>query len=164
MTQQPDSNTLEEAPLVTVARPEDIPQLVAFLFATYKDVKLKLAKVNFNKATIAITDLVMNEVVLVRRNKDDDKVLDGAICFKKATAWWSSEVSLQQQFFYVRPELRGSQVFNSLLDAADEYAIMENLPLMQVIVGEDALRKSNVLKRKGYTQIGVEMIKENPNG
>ena len=147
---------------IKFAKPEDIPQIVSFAYNTHKDVELNdLAEPSLAKITTTITDAVVQGVVLVKRNEKDPKHIDGVMALKYVSPWWSEEVLLKQLFFYVKPEARGSKVFDNLLQGASEYGIINQLPLGQEIVGVKHAAKGALLKRKGYKKIGESYIKRN---
>lgn len=139
---------------VSQAKVEDIAQIVTFAYSTYKDVELTASKVDFEKVADSITKAVVRGVPFVIRNPENDDEILACLLLGVTSSWWSNEKLLEQLFFYVKPEIRGSKAFALLLDSAKEYGIMNDLPVIQGIVGKDAQRKGNVLLRRGYESIG----------
>lgn len=143
---------------ITIAKIEDVPQIVAFSLATYKDVKLKNSSPDFDKITESITRSVLKNQVLVRRNKENESKIDCVMVLEIGSSWWSKEPILRQKFFFVVPEFRDGNLFLDLLDAAEEYAIMLDMPLLQEVVGSSFQAKGRILERRNYRQIGVSYI------
>lgn len=143
---------------VSFAKVEDLVQLAAFAYNTYKEVDLDVSPPDFDVINATVLDCIINHVPLVIRNPHNPALLDACLLMNYSSSWWSSETVLHQLFFYVKPGARNGENITALLDAAKEYGTMNNLAVVQDIVGRDFARKTNLLKRKGYKQIGASLI------
>jgi hypothetical protein len=93
--------------LITRAKAEDISQIVAFGFSSFAEnnlIDVSNGEPDFNKAMISLTDMVMNELVFVKRSEDNPKILEGVLVLRGETTWWSDEPLLWTTLMYVKPE------------------------------------------------------------
>lgn len=143
--------------VVKAARPEDIPQIVALSYASFYENSLEDLGVapDFNKTLITITSLVTDHFVLVDRNEENDTIVDAVFCLKEQSAWWSSEIILESLIFYIKPEKRTFKLARALLKKSQEYAIMENTPIVfSLFAQRDVSKKSKLLKYLGFKECG----------
>ncbi len=80
--------------------------------------------------------------------------------FDKTSSWWSTEPLLVQKFFFIKPEFRDGKLFNALLSAAEDYARIGGLKIVQDVIGKSFDLKGRLLKRYGYTPVGVSFLKD----
>ena len=142
---------------IQIAKAEDIPQIVAFAFQTYKAVELQSAKPDLAKIIFKVTNCVVEDLVFVARKPDNPEEIVGCMVCSFEEPWWSTEVFIRQLFVFVLPEYRNKGVFSSFLDYVKEYAIINNVHVVQDFVGSDYDKKTKFLKTKGYEQIGTSL-------
>jgi len=139
---------------IKFARPEDIPQIVALGYQELKENGIENIglQLDFDKILFKVTDLVLNHVVLVKRNDENDKIIDGAVAFLITPDWYSSTPMMVGMGIFVKPEKRSFKVIKSIVSSAKEYAIINKLPIVFGVTSQkDADRK-----RKLFTYLGFE--------
>lgn len=151
---------------IKFAKPEDITQVVAFGYKSFTENSLnnKGMDPSFEKTVQAITHWVIEDAVLVKRNEEDDRYIDGVCAVKTTSTWWSDDPVLSIGLYYVKPEARSYKLARSLLKAAQEYAIMYKLPLVIDLVGENSERQAKILTRLGFKKFGSALIYYNELG
>ena len=157
---EPTSSEIKE---IKFAQPRDITQIVAFGYKTFEENSLEEFGLlpDFTKMLANVADWVINDAVLVKRNKDDDRLIDGVIALQNSKIWWSEKECLAASLFYITPEKRSFTLARDLLKAAQEYAIMYKVPLIVDLV--DNREKSVKLKQKllrylGFIEVGSLFI------
>jgi hypothetical protein len=151
--------------VIKAARPEDMAQIVALSYASFYENALNNlgASPHFNKTVVTITDLITNHLVLVKRNEEDDTLIDGVFALKEHSAWWSTDLQLTALIFFIKPEKRNFKVARDLLKKSQEYAIMENTPIVfNLFAQRDVNKKGKLLKYLGFKECGSFFI-FNPN-
>ena len=146
---------------IKFALPEDVSQVAAFGFKTFKENNLEGYGVSpdLDKMIVNFTDWAINEAILVKRNDDDPKHIDGACAICKQTTWWSHSPVLMAALTYIKPEKRSFKLAYALLKAAQEYAIMNQLPLVVDIVGQTNVKKKiKLLKYLGFEEFGSLLV------
>ncbi len=146
---------------IKFAQADDIPQLISLAYATFKDSKLEELgqEVDEEKLYEEITDSVLNQVVLVKRNDLNNKKIDGVLSLQISQAWFSKNPILMSTFFFIKPEVRSFSVAKSLLNAAQEYAIINKLPIVfDIFVQKDAEKKKKLLKYLGFKDFGSSFV------
>lgn len=141
----------------TIATPEDIVQLVALGYMGYKenDMQVYNQTPNYEKAMYAMTMAVVDDVPFVIRNKDNSKLIDGCLVLIHSETWFSTKIFLNNALFYIKPEARSLKAANTLLKAAKEYAIMNELEVVIDIIGGGRLEsKKALLERNGFKPFG----------
>jgi L-amino acid N-acyltransferase YncA len=144
--------------LIKFAKPEDIAQIAALAFKTYNEVELEDDAPEFDMIVLVITQAVMTGVVLVRRNEEDDNLIDGVVVLDFTHSWWSRKPLLQQKFFYVKPEFRKTSLAKQFLKAVIEYGTINRIKIIFDFVGKDFHRKAKLAQRMGFTTIGQSCI------
>lgn len=143
---------------IIFAKPEDITQLIAMAYKTFDENELEGTgnDRDFDKITLSLTDWVIKDAVLVKRNEDNDKFIDGFIALRTSTTWWSEDPVLYTGIFYIKPEKRSFKLAKALLMAAKEYAIMNDIPLViDIIDNKDVQRKTKLLEYLGFKRLGT---------
>lgn len=142
---------------VLFARPEDIPQIVSLGYKAFEETRMDLWDIqpSFEKAMTNVTRWVVEDVVLVRRNKENDRLIDGFAAMEFITPWWAEDRLLSMTLYYIKPEFRSFKSASNLLKAAQEYAIMNRLPLIMDLIGaKDIKKKIKLLKYLGFKEYG----------
>lgn len=146
---------------IKLARPEDIPQIVAFGYKSFKENSLEDfgASPDFDKTTLFITELVMSGAVLTLRSTLHDAILDGVFVIKYDKAWWSIDPVLRSILLYIKEDKRTYQNAVKLLKAGQEYAIMEGMPLVVDLISKvDTQRKKKLIERQGFEELGSFLV------
>lgn len=143
---------------VKFAQPQDVAQLVALGFSSFFENDLQEVvgeEPNFNKAMLAMTEAVIQEVALVKRNDKDPKNIDACMVMVQDTVWWGDTNVLKTMLFFIKQEHRSYQLAKALLQAAQEYAIMTRQPIVfDLFAQKDVHRKKKLLKRLGFEELG----------
>jgi hypothetical protein len=93
--------------------------------------------------------------------KDDMGDIVGVLLIDKCSHWWQDVEGLYNAFFYIKPEFRSAKLFESFLDAAENYAIINNTEFVFSLVGVERLDvKEKLLERYGYKKTGVFLQKD----
>lgn len=146
---------------IKFAKPEDIPQIVALGYKEFEEngfTSLGI-DIDFDKLVPYITNLVLEHVVLVQRNEENPKLIDGVVLFQIAPAWFSSVPVLTSVFMYVKPEHRNIKIVRNLLNVAKEYGIMNELPIVfGITTQKDVERKRKLFKHLGFQDWGSSLI------
>ena len=156
--QEQEHNPVED---IKFALPDDLPQVVAFGYKSFDDNGLKGygTEPSFNKTVLNVQDWMVNHAVLVKRNEDNDKLIDGVIALQTTDTWWSEDAILYVTLFYIPPEKRTFSLAVNLLKAAQEYAIMLNIPLYIDLVGNfETKRKAKLFKYAGFEEFGTSFV------
>ncbi len=144
---------------IKFALPEDVAQIVSLGYKSFDENQLgevSNCSPDFDKTLIAITDMLVNDVVLVKRNDENPKLIDGVIILKINYLWWSSDPCLVGVLFYTKPEHRSFTLAKNLLNAAKEYAIINNLPIVfDIFARKDVQKKIKLLKYLGFKECGT---------
>ena len=146
---------------IKFAKPEDISQIVAFGYKSFDENLLKGLGMEptFEKAITSVTDFAVNHAILVKRNEDNDKFLDGVCVIQTTETWWSDTPLLYVVLYYIKPEKRSFKLARDLLKAAQEYAIMSKLPLVIDLFGQkDITRKQKLLRYLGFKELGSTFL------
>lgn len=146
---------------VEFARPEDIPQIVSFAYQSFEDNGLKGygVETSFEKITENITDWVTSHVVLVLRNKEDSRLIDGVLCLQFTETWWSFDVVLSNALFYLPKKTRTFKNARNLLRTGMEYGIINKVPIVMDLTGKtDIEKKRKFLSYMGFEDLGTLYI------
>ena len=152
--------------VIKSARPNDIPQIVALSYASFYENGLEGlgATPNFDKTVISVTDIVTNHMALVKRNEENDDLIDGIFLLKESTTWWSTDPVLYSVILFIKQDKRSFKLARALLERGKEYAIMESRPLvLDLFAQKDVEKKRKLLKYTGFTECGSLFI-FNPSG
>ncbi len=152
---------LSDSSNIYVATPEDISQIVTLGYASYKENILDTYSCtpDFEKIVVFITDLVLGGgLVLVL--KEDDKV-NGVLCFRKDSLWWSLDEVLYEALFYIKPEHRSFKNAKNLLNIAKKYGIITETPIvLDLFTQKDVDKKKRLLKYLGFKECGSFFVFE----
>lgn len=143
--------------LIQFAKPEDINQIIAYNYSSYKENGLEEygMPTSFDLIALTTTNCVLNDVTLVKRNEDNDDLIEGVIMCKTDGVWWSDRKALFTPLFFINPKYRSYKTAMSLLKAAQEYAIMMDMPLVIDLIGTKDVEKKKILfKRAGFSELG----------
>ena len=147
---------------ITLARPEDLSQIVAFGYASFKENEISKeikAEPNFEKALIYVTDAITNHLVFVKRNEENQKLIDGVLGLVFQDTWWSERVVLSNFLFYVKPECRTFKVAKDLLQSAKEYSLERSVPIVfDLFAQKDVTKKKRFLKYMKFKELGSFFI------
>lgn len=146
---------------ITFAKPEDISQIVGFGYSSFDENLLEGLGVSpsFNKTLLNVTDWVINNAVFVKRNEENEKFVDGCCCCLVQKSWWSEDPVLSIALYYIKQEKRTFTLAKQLLEAAQEYAIIHNIPLTIDLIGQkDIERKKKLLKHLGFIELGTLFV------
>ena len=114
---------------------------------------------DFEKTIIAITNSVIDDVVLVKRNAQDDKLIDGVLGMRISRVWWSNDPILHTFLFFIKEEHRSFSLARDLLKSAQEYAIINGLPIVfDLFAQKDVNKKIKLLKYLGFKECGTLLI------
>lgn len=144
---------------VKIAKPEDIPQLVALGYNSFEenDLSQYCSKPDFNKVLVGFTEMALDamSMVFTIRNKDNPDIVDGVLALKNDSLWWSNDTLLIEGFFYIKPEVRSFKMAKALLSNAKEYAIINKIPIvMDLFTQKDVEEKKKLLKYMGFKECG----------
>lgn len=91
---------------------------------------------------------------------EDKGRMRGVLALVRDAPWWSDKEHLVDTAFFVAPDVRAKRAAFRLLDAAEEYAKLERLPLyVGLFTGKDLHRKELLLARRGYHKVGSTMVR-----
>lgn len=145
-------------PVIDAAKTEDITQLIALGYASFKENELAecCSYPDFDKVAIGFASMVYdtNGAVFVIRN-ENPKIVDGVLALKRDCLWWSNDSLLIEGFFYIKPEVRSFKLAKALLSKAKECAIINKVPIvMDLFTQKDVDEKKKLLKYMGFKEIG----------
>lgn len=139
---------------VQFARPEDIPQIVSFGYKSFEENDLP-GSTDFTKALNQITKSVLEDVVLVKRNDENPKLLNGTLAMQLEAPWFSNDPILTVFLFYIKPDHRSFKLAKELVSSAQEYAIINRLPIVfDLFAQKDVDKKKRLLKYLGFKECG----------
>lgn len=144
---------------IQIAKPEDITQLVSLGYSSFKENNLSdyCSEPDFDSVILGFTEMVIgeNNVVFVKRNDTNNKLIDGVIALKNDSLWWSKDALLIEGFFYIKPEVRSFKLAKDLLSNAKDYAIINKIPIvMDLFTQKDVEEKKKLLKYMGFKECG----------
>lgn len=104
---------------------------------------------------------------------DDGKAVEqhlvGAIGMAFARDGWSDDWCLNNEWFYVHPEWRDTEIADKLLNAVEQYADTRTHPqtrapvkvpiVLGIFTGEDAELKAELMKRRGWQYGGANFVR-----
>ena len=95
-----------------------------------------------------------NDCFILRN--DDDAIVGVILLDNLRFNWWNeNEVVLSNPILYVLPEYRSFKALNTLLEAAEEYAKIKDIPFVcGLVYVTDLDVKRKLLKRKNYKEVG----------
>jgi hypothetical protein len=148
---------------IKFAKVEDIPQIVSFCYKTYQGLEnLDLPKPDFIKITMKVTNWILNDVVLVHRESEDSKEINGVVVAERGSFWWSNDNNtLKTALFFVNPEYENSgRIAFDLVDALKEYADdFELNVLLDIIDKEENIDKlKKFIGMKNFTPFSISGI------
>lgn len=142
---------------IEFALEEDIPQIVALSYKSFEESQMQEYKCHpdFDKSLVFLANAVIKEMVFVKRNEQDQRLIDGMYVGTRGTAWWCSEVYLSTNIFYIKPEYRSFKLAKLFVTAAKEYAIIKELPLVfDLFTQKDVEKKKKLFKFLGFEEYG----------
>lgn len=152
--------------MIKFAKPDDIPQIVTFCYKTYKGLEdLELPEPSFDKITLQVAEWVLNDVVLVYKDQEDSKEIQGVLMAEKGGFWWTDDDKyLQTSLFYVNPEnpKRGRIAFElveHLKDFANDLGFSVLLDIIDKKENLETVKK--FISIKGYTPFSVSGLYRN---
>lgn len=146
---------------IKFAKPEDVTQIVSLGYKSFDENSLAGigASPDFDKALLTLTESVVEDVVLVKRNEQDQRLIDGVLVLKHSETWWSNQTLLFSLLFFVKEEFRTTRTAVNLLKAAKEYAIINGLPIVfDIFAQKDVQKKKKLLKILGFKECGTLFI------
>lgn len=146
---------------IKFAKPQDVAQIVSLGYKSFDENLLEEfgAEPDFSKAMLEITDAVVNDAVLVKRNENDPELIDGVLAMKITYTWWSSKPILAPMLFFIKQPHRSFRTASAFLQAAKEYAIMNQIPIVfDLFAQKDVLKKKKLLKMHGFEEVGTTLI------
>lgn len=158
---------LKDQSKIQFAKPEDVTQIVSFGYKSFAENRLSNlgCSPDFNKVVVYFTLMMAEDVMFVQRNKNNDKLLDGVLAMKIGPVWWSDQPILHSVLFYVDKKARNSRMAISLLKAAKEYAIMNQMPIVfELFAQEDVDRKKKLLRFMGFEEVGTYFVFKGNSG
>ena len=140
--------------MIKFAKAEDAPQIAALNYQANLENEFPFTA-DFDKTLVALLKGVLEEVVLVKRNDSNPKLIDGVVCAKIDSVWWSSDPLLYAYFMYTKPEVRSFKLSRALILAAQEYAIINKIPLVfDLFAQKDVEKKKKLFKYLGFKEVG----------
>lgn len=101
----------------------------------------------------------LKEAVWVAEDENGEVI--GSIGLHPTTTWYSDTPYLTDGWFYVLKEHRSSKIGTELLDVAKAFAKEKGMPLVVGLFNMDKIEvKVEMMKRKGFTQIGGLFLSE----
>lgn len=139
---------------VHAATPEDMRPLVTFLIGRFHSEYAEwFPSVSVDKVIRYVGDLVENGVVFIAENDNGDIL--GVLSGKVGCYWFTDEQMVQDGFFYVAPEHRGTRCASALIKSLKAWADMKGLKLeCAAISGGDVDRRDRFYERNGFARIG----------
>jgi len=149
---------------IQFAKPQDIPQIVAMGYKVFEEIQMEqnIPAPSKNELLNVVTDAVIQDFVLVKRNKKNNKKIEGVVVLKEIPFWWNtSESSLKELFMYIEPEFRSLKLLYSFIDSLQQLSKDFNRTIYLEIVGKNAEKFDKVLKRKGFDKIQHTRVIQN---
>ena len=145
---------------IELAKQEDVAQLASLCYTSFKESGLEGEyNVAFEKVIQEISDFVFEHIVLVKRNEENPKEIDGFIMLQFGIAWWTNEPFLTNLIFFVKPEKRTFSLARDLLSEVKKYAIMKDIPVVfDIFSKNDVQKKIKLLKYLGFKPYGTTLI------
>lgn len=145
---------------IKFAKSDDIAQIMAMGYTSMRENKVDhISEPVFEKALLTVTMAVTNEVVLVRRNVDNPKLIDGVLGMKHVTTWFSTEPYLGTFLFFIKEEYRSFKLARDFLNTAKEYGIINDIPIVfDLFAQKDVQKKIKLLKYLGFEDCGSLLI------
>lgn len=146
---------------IRLATMADLQQGLELFSSFVNETAYQIFELDAEKALLYITDLIARKRIAVAEVEHDNiGVLAGALALDVVTYPFTSDASLSQCFFYVRPEWRKTRAAVALRDSAVEYADKLGLPLfMDHLAGVgDYESKDEFFERAGFTKLGSSFL------
>ena len=143
--------------MIQFAKPEDVPQVVTLAYNSFEENGLKAfyCEPDFDKILAYVTQAVLDQVVLVRRNEANPKLIDGVCGFRVSTPWLSNDPVMLPFMFFIKKDKRSFKLAKEFVSAAKEYAIMNRLPIVfDLFAQKDVEKKKKLLKYLGFREHG----------
>lgn len=138
---------------VTVASLENVPEIIALCYKSFSEIGKNLPKPDTIKAIGSMSEFVNNGLVFVKKTENDTII--GVLALVPFDFWWSEETVLHTATFYVVPEYRKDKVAKELVEAAQEYAKVNDAILYLDVFTEDDLEAKDVfLRRQKFDKSG----------
>jgi hypothetical protein len=147
--------------MIEFAKPEDAPQIVALCCMSFEENKIGEAGIpkSIDKALQVILDCIIEHVILVKRNEQNPKLIDGILVTQAATDWWTETVVLHSLMFYIKPEFRTFKLVKEFIDEIKKYVILNKTALVFDVFGQmNASKKSKLMKYLGFKDFGSALI------
>lgn len=146
---------------IQFAKPEDVAQIVALGCSSFKENMLEEFGVykSIDKALNVVLDSINEHVVLVQRNAENPKNIDGVLVIRTGEIWWSDKPLLSIALFFIKPEHRSFSLAKDFIKEAKEYAIINKTPLIFDITGQkDVEKKLKLMQYFGFKKCGSTYI------
>lgn len=139
---------------VHAATPDDMRPLIEFLIGRFHaEFSEWFPAVSVDKVISYVGNLIENGVVFIAAN-DQGEIL-GVLSGIVSSYWFSDEKMVQDGFFYVAPEHRGTRAASALLKSLKAWANMKGMDLhCSTISGGDVEKRDKFYDRNGLTRIG----------
>lgn len=138
---------------VEVAHSENIPEIIALCYQNFGVIGKNLPAPNTLKAIKSMGKFVSDGMAFVK--KDENGTIVGLLVLTPFEFWWSNEPILHTVTFYVVPEHRKGNTAKELLEAAKNFANVNEVPLYLDIFTEDELEtKDAFVRSQGFEKSG----------
>jgi GNAT superfamily N-acetyltransferase len=132
--------------------PDEVVAIYHLLTEMHADSHLALPEIDPKSVVDWITTCAETGKLFVAER--DGKIV-GALGIFPTKYWFSTDSFLTDRFFYVSPRHRNSSFASRLIDAAEDYALGEGMPLyIGVLSGVDVDRKDTFMVRSGFKRVG----------
>jgi hypothetical protein len=136
----------------------DLPQCVALAMQIPLENDMEyFPKPDIDKVHETLSELTTNQTLIVYENNG---IICGIFGVKIDSFWWSSEPTMVDVIFYIRPEFRSFSAYKRMLRAAEDFAKLNKVPLaLLFFTTKDQDKKHQMILRRGFRTVGFWVMK-----
>lgn len=143
--------------LIRTAEPTDLEQATLLALQIPRENNEMFSAPNPVKVAEMLATLIANKTLIVYENNG---VICGLLGVKIDSFWWSDTQVMTDVLFYIKPEFRSFSAYKRMLQAAEEFAKINKVPLaLLFLTTKDVDKKYQMILRRGYNTIGFWVMK-----
>lgn len=114
-------------------------------------------KPDIDRVASTLVELIDNQTLIVYENNG---IICGLFGVKIDSFWWSSEPTMVDIIFYIKPEFRSFSAYKRMLRAAEDFAKLNKVPLaLLFFTTKDQDKKHQMILRRGFKTVGFWVMK-----
>lgn len=143
---------------ITSAKLDDIPEIVALAYKSFKETGKDMPKPQFRKVIDTLTNCVIEGIIFVDKDSKTG-LIKGFIALTPYAVWWSEETIIETVLFYIQPEYRKGKTLLKLIKAAKQYSDTLGVPFrLEHFNMLDLDKKITTTKKLGFTEVSAGFL------